>query len=96
MSVSLAQQLENKRAELKELNEAIDKRKAYYREQEELINDLIEQGNTKLMELTHDVLVAKKELRELKTDIRTGSQDKVILMRDLRQLRVQVGIVIAQ
>lgn len=88
---TLNQQVLDKRAELKQLNEAIAKRKVYLREQEKLINDTVEAGNTELMTLVHDIALAKKELREIKTDIRTRSQDKVLLLQSIETLQVQVS-----
>lgn len=82
---------EAKRQELKVLDEAIAERKRYKREQETLITEMVEQGNSKLMELTHDIALAKQELRNLKTDIRTAAQDKVLLNEDLDNLRGKIG-----
>jgi hypothetical protein len=76
-----------KRQELRVLDEAIAERKKYYREQEHLITETIERGNSKIMELVHDTTVAKKELRDLKTDIRTSAQDKKLLNEDLDNIR---------
>lgn len=81
-----------KRAELKVLNKAIAKRKKYYREQEKLIIDLVETGNTQLMGLNHDIMFAKKELRDIKTDIRTFAHDKVLLVEDIRVLQVEMNV----
>lgn len=47
-----------------------------------------------LMGLTHDIAVAKQELRSLKTDIRTAAQDKVLLNQDLDQIRSEIQITV--
>lgn len=91
MNEVLDLQIATKKAELKELEQLIAERNSYYNQQESLISELIEQGNTKLMELTHDVMLAKKELREIKTDIRTSANDKVLLMRDIKVLQIQIS-----
>lgn len=85
---------EAKRQELKALDEALAERKRYYLEQEALITELVESGNTQLMGLTHDILVARQQLRDLKTDIRTAAQDKVLLCEDLDSIREQVRITV--
>lgn len=87
---------EAKRQELKALDDAILERKRYYREQEALIADLIESGNTQLMGLHHDILLAKQELRGLKTDIRTFSYDKVLLNEDLQMLRGEAEMLVVR
>lgn len=80
---------EDKQAELKALNVTIAERKKYLRDQEKLINETVERGNSTLLEMHHDIALAKKELRELKTDIRTAAQDKVLLNEDLETMRAQ-------
>lgn len=85
---------EQKRLELKALNEAIAERQRYHRQQEALINDLMESGNTQLMGLHHDILMAKQELRHIKTDIRTSAQDKVLLNEDLEIMRVEATMMV--
>lgn len=79
---------------LRALNAEIAKRHHYFTQQETQIKELVESGNTQLMGLHHDILVAKQELREIKTDIRTAAQDKVLLNEDLESIRgaIQVGI----
>lgn len=87
---------EAKRQELKVLDEAIAERKRYFREQETLITDLIESGNTQLMGLHHDILMAKQELRSVKTDIRTAAQDKVLLNEDLETMRGEAQLLVVR
>jgi hypothetical protein len=87
---------EAKRQELKVLDEAIAERKRYFREQETLIVDLIESGNTQLMGLHHDILMAKQELRSIKTDIRTAAQDKVLLNEDLETMRGEAELLVVR
>lgn len=79
-----------KRQELRVINAEIAERETYRKEQKKLIDEMVEQGNTQLMELHHDILLAKKELRDLKTDIRTAAQDKVMLYQDLNEMRVEM------
>lgn len=88
--------LEAKRKELRALNDTIADRKRYRNEQEKLINELVETGNSQLMNLIHENALAKKELRDLKTDIRTAAQDKVILNEDLEGLRGELAIAAGQ
>jgi hypothetical protein len=85
---------EAKYQELKVLDAAIAERKKYHREQEALITDLIESGNTLLMGLNHDILLAKQELRSIKTDIRTAAQDKVLLNEDLDNIRGEIQLTV--
>ena len=87
---------EAKRQELKALDEAIVERKRYYREQEALIKDLTESGNTQLMGLHHDIMLAKQELRSIKTDIRTAAQDKVLLNEDLEIMRTDAELLVVR
>lgn len=87
---------EAKRQELKALDEAIADRKRYYRDQEALIRDLTESGNTQLMGLHHDILMAKQELRSLKTDIRTFTYDKVLLNEDLENMRGEAELLVVR
>lgn len=87
---------EAKRQELKALDEAITDRKRYFREQEVLITDLIESGNTQLMGLHHDILMAKQTLRDIKTDIRTAAQDKVLLNEDLEIMRTDAELLVVR
>lgn len=84
-------ELEAKRKELKALNAAITERTQYHNDQEKLITEMVEAGNTQLMGLIHDTVVAKQELRDLKTDIRTAAQDKVLLNEDLEGLRRDIA-----
>jgi len=88
----VAQSLNQRRAELRDLNQAILERKKYLRDQEALLAEIIERGNGELMMLTHEIAIAKKQLRELKTDIRTSAQDKVILMQSITMLQLQVAV----
>jgi hypothetical protein len=85
---------EAKRQELIALDVAIKDRKRYYREQEALIVDLVESGNTQLMGLNHDILMAKQQLRDIKTDIRTAAQDKVLLNEDLDNMRSDAELLV--
>lgn len=83
---------EEKRQELKLLDGLIADRKKYHRKQEALITDMVESGNTQLMGLNHDILLAKQELRDIKTDIRTAAQDKVILNKALGSMRTEIEL----
>lgn len=87
---------EAKRQELKVLDAAIAERKLYYRQQEALIKELVESGNTALMSLHHDILLAKQQLREVKTDIRTAAQDKVLLNEDLETMRNEAQLLVVR
>lgn len=87
---------EAKRQELKALDEAIIERKRYYRDQEALIKEMVESGNTQLMGLHHDILLAKQELRSLKTDIRTFTYDKVLLNEDLQTMRGEAEMLVVR
>lgn len=82
--------IKTKRATLKCLNEEIADRVKYRRDNETKINELVEAGNTQLMGLTHDIELAKKELKEIKTDIRTAAREKVLLNEDLDALRTEL------
>jgi chromosome segregation ATPase len=82
-------------SELRELNADIAERKKYYREQEALIKEAVDRGNTTLMSLHHDILAAKQELRSIKTDIRTAAQDKVMLNEDLDAIRSEIEATIS-
>jgi hypothetical protein len=84
----------DKLMELKALNDLIAERKRYYREQEALITELVECGNTQLMGLNHDILLANQELRGIKTDIRTAAQDKVLLNEDLDIIRKDIELIV--
>jgi hypothetical protein len=85
------QKSSEKQAELAALNHTIAVRKKYHREQEALIAEMTERGNSTLMELHHDIAVARQQLRDLKTDIRTAAQDKVLLNEDLETMRLEAG-----
>lgn len=87
---------EGKRQELKALDEAIAERKRYHRDQEALIVDLVESGNTQLMGLNHDILLAQQQLRNIKTDIRTAAQDKVLLNEDLETMRNDAELLVVR
>jgi hypothetical protein len=78
---------QSKEAELKALDQAISERKKYQKQQETAIAELVEAGNTKLLGLSHDILLAEKQLRELKTDIRTAARDKRLLTEDLEAMQ---------
>lgn len=83
-------QLKRKRQQVRVLDALIIERTAYQREQEQIINNLIEAGNIQLMGLNHDIVMAKAMLKELKTDIRTTQQDKRLLEEDYQSLQVRV------
>lgn len=83
-----------KQAELRALNAEIAQRRRYYTQQETQIRELTESGNMQLMGLHHDILVATQKLREIKTDIRTAAQDKVLLNEDLEQLRTEIQLTV--
>jgi hypothetical protein len=83
----------DKQQQLRLLDKTIVAREKYRACQEALINDLAETGNSKLMELTYDIQLAKKQLRDLRTDIRTAAQDKVLLLRDLDELRNELPMI---
>jgi chromosome segregation ATPase len=85
-----------KQQELKALDEAIAERKKYLREQESVIKETIETGNTQLMGLHHDIMLAKQILRDIKTDIRTAAQDKVLLNEDLTNIREEIHLTVVQ
>lgn len=89
MSSSLSKAEKAKRQELVALNAEIAERTQYKKDQEKQINELVETGNTQLMALSHDIEVAKKELRDLKTDLRKNKQDKVLLNEDLTRMRTE-------
>jgi tRNA G37 N-methylase TrmD len=86
--------LEAKREELRLLNAETVERRQYYREQKQQIDDLVEQGNMILMALNHDIMLARRQLRDIRTDVRTMAQDKVLLTEDLAGLRVQIGVLV--
>lgn len=92
--LTTAKSSEAKRQELKLLDELIAERRQYYRQQEALITDLVESGNCQLMGLHHDIALANQVLRELRTDIRTGRQDKVLMEEDLQTLQIEIGILV--
>lgn len=75
------------RQELVDLTGALAERRRYYAEQQALIDDLVEAGNTRLMELNHDILYATGELKRLKTELYRINQDKRLLLEDLELLR---------
>lgn len=81
---------------LRALEATIAERQKYYRDQEKLINELVESGNTQLMGLIHEIAVAKQQLRDLKTDVRTAAQDKVRLNEDLVQIQSEISITVVQ
>lgn len=79
-----------KLAELQELDRQIAARKKYYGEQEKLINDLVEAGNMQLMNLNHDILLAKQELKDIKTDTRNAKRDRGQALSDLEEMRTEL------
>lgn len=85
-----------KRLELRALEKLIAERERYHREQEALIRDLVESGNIQLMALNHDILLAKQELRNIRVDIRTAAQDKVMLNQDLELIREDIRVTVIQ
>lgn len=94
LSVLKTSSIAEKRDELKALNAEIAERYRYYTHQEAQIKELVESGNTQLMGLHHDIIMATQRLREIKTDIRTAAQDKVLLNEDLEQIRGEIQITI--
>jgi chromosome segregation ATPase len=82
---------EPKEQQLAELDRQIAERKKYYRDQEALINDLVESGNTRLMGLTYEITAGEQELKNLKTDIRLAKQDKQLLDEDLQAMRAEAS-----
>lgn len=90
MAQKLDADIAAKRRQLKELNDAIAERTTYHKQQEKLIAEMVEAGNTELMGLTHDIKVAKHALRECKTDVRTAAEDKVRLNEDLDNIRGEI------
>lgn len=80
-----------KKQELRALNAEIMERELYKKEQERAINELLESGNTQLMALNHDILMATQQLRTIKNDIRNSKTDKILLEEDLQLIRVQIG-----
>lgn len=88
---SLDSQLRRKRQELRALEAEIVERFLYKKEQEALIAELIEAGNTELMSLNHDILLAQQQLRAVKNETRNCRQDKQLLTDDLEMLKVQIG-----
>jgi aminopeptidase N len=78
----------NKLDELELEKETLD-RASYYRQQEALIKDMVESGNTQLMALHYEITEAKKVLGDLKIEIRTARQDKRLIEADLQSLQVQ-------
>lgn len=80
-----------KKQELRALNAEIMERELYKKEQERAINELLESGNTQLMTLNHDILMATQQLRTIKNDIRNSKTDKILLEEDLQLIRVQIG-----
>jgi len=82
--------------ELRALNAEIAERRTYYNKQEAQIKELVESGNTQLMGLHHDILVATQRLRDIKTDIRTAAQDKVLLNEDLEQMRLEIQLTVVK
>lgn len=71
---------------LASLDAEIVERRRYLREQEKLITELVESGNMQLMALNYEITLAKKQLHELKTDIRTMTHDKVLLSVELKNM----------
>lgn len=80
----------NKLSEL-ELEKEILDRATYYRQQEALIKDLVESGNTELMGLHHEIMEAKRILSDLKIEIRTARQDKRLIEEDLAAAQLQAA-----
>lgn len=89
MGSTLDKAVKAKKQEVTKLNAEIEERRKYRTGQERQINELVESGNTQLMALSHDIEVAKKELRDLKTDLRKNKQDKVLLNEDLERMRIE-------
>lgn len=81
---------------LRAINAEIEERRRYFNAQETQIKELVESGNTQLMGLHHDIMVARQQLREIKTDIRTAAQDKVRLNQDLEQIRGTIHLTVIE
>lgn len=81
--------------QLDSLDKQIVERKKYLREQEDLIKDVVETGNTRLMGLHYEITAAEQCLKDLKTDIRLARQDKQLLDEDLAVLRSTAGVFLA-
>lgn len=79
---------------LRAINAEIEERRRYFNAQETQIKELVESGNTQLMGLHHDIMVARQQLREIKTDVRTAAQDKVRLNQDLEQIRGTIHLTV--
>lgn len=75
------------RRTLRKLDRQIAERSKYLKDQEKVIDEMVEQGGSRIMGLRHEVMLAEKELRDLKTDIRTMANDKRLLQQDLDDLR---------
>lgn len=90
------QLLRSKQDQLKALNVEIVEREKYKRGQESQITEMIETGNSQLMELVHDIAVAKQELREVKTDVRLAIREKMELHMALSDIREEISISIIQ
>jgi len=72
---------------LRSLNQLIAQRQRYYKQQEALIADMIEAGNTQLRGIDYEITEAQQVLRDLKTSTRTIRQDKKLLDEDLNAAR---------
>jgi chromosome segregation ATPase len=99
-SKHLDDRLKAKRAELKVLDEVIAGRKQWQKDQEKLIDECMERGNTQLMGLNHDITIARAELKTLKNDIGRARKDKQELDEDVAEMRRELteadpGMVIA-
>lgn len=76
---------------LSSLKDQIAERTKYLRDQERVITDTIESGNTQLMELNHEIALARQMLKDLKVDIRNARQDKRLLEDDITILQGDAG-----
>jgi chromosome segregation ATPase len=83
---------ELKEQQLADLDRQIAERKKYLHEQEALIKDVVESGNTRLMGLSYEITAAEQRLKDLKTDTRLARQDKQLLDEDLQAMRSQASI----
>lgn len=79
-----------------ELERETLERADYYRQQEALIKDMVESGNTQLMALHYEITEAKKVLSDLKIEIRTARQDKRLIDEDLALAQQQMSALFEQ
>lgn len=68
----------------------IRERKSYQREQERIIEQIVNDGNNRLLELNYAIEAAKRELREKKAKLYELSKDQFQAEEDLKQLREDI------